>query len=222
MELDDIRKSISMHTSSLPVLGQEDYIRTAVLLPLFKKEGEWHILFEERAAHIQQGGEICFPGGRMDPQDQGDSERCALRETIEELGINRERISIIGALGCEPAMRGMLVDVFVGILDITDPEELDFNDEVARVFSIPLTYFLEQQPQVYQVASQMSPVVTDESGVEKVLFPAKELKIPKKYHKPWGHHFFDIFVYEWADATIWGLTARLLRYFSRRLVNTKK
>jgi len=50
------------------ILGKEEYFNAAVLIPLMMINGEYHFLFEKRAAHIRQGGEVCFPGGEFDPE----------------------------------------------------------------------------------------------------------------------------------------------------------
>ena len=57
----------------------------AVLCPLTETAEGLSLLFEVRAKGLRQGGEVCFPGGRM---EAGESQiQCALRETAEELSI---------------------------------------------------------------------------------------------------------------------------------------
>ena len=76
--------------------------KNAVLIPLVEKEGEWSILFEVRQTGIRQGGEICFPGGRIEEHET--VEEAAVRETSEELLISPEKIeapaSIRAATAC--------------------------------------------------------------------------------------------------------------------------
>ena len=56
-------------------------VPAAVLLPLFLKEGEYHILFTKRTEHLNHHrGEISFPGGVRHPEDRTILET-ALRET---------------------------------------------------------------------------------------------------------------------------------------------
>ena len=55
----------------------------SVLIPLLQVRGEWNILFEVRNPGITQGGEICFPGGRVEPGEKPSD--AAVRETQEEL-----------------------------------------------------------------------------------------------------------------------------------------
>ena len=54
--------------------------RYAVLVPLVEHDGELSVLYEVRAATLRrQPGEVCFPGGRMEPGET--PEVSALRET---------------------------------------------------------------------------------------------------------------------------------------------
>ena len=67
--------------------------RFSVMIPLIKRDGEIHLIFEERAFTLRnQPGEISFPGGRI---EDGESPRdAALRETSEELLISEDEIEI--------------------------------------------------------------------------------------------------------------------------------
>ena len=71
--------------------GKHKYF--SVLVPLVEKDGQLHLLYELRAAHMKrQPGEVCFPGGKVEP---GESlQQCAVRETVEELGILESDIEV--------------------------------------------------------------------------------------------------------------------------------
>ncbi len=80
------------------ILPSEGLRPSAVLIPLFKKDNQDTLLFTKRnqiVAHHK--GEICFPGGMMDPSDQN-LMQTALREAQEEVGINPEAVEILGSL----------------------------------------------------------------------------------------------------------------------------
>ena len=82
----------------------------AVLCPFVETSEGPHLLFEVRAANLRQGGEVCFPGGRM---EAGESPAdCALRETEEELSIPRQEITLFGASDFICNQRGFLLRPF--------------------------------------------------------------------------------------------------------------
>ena len=70
----------------------------AVLIPLYKREGELVAVFTERRADLRRhAGEISFPGGRQDEPAE-DLRRTALREAHEEIGLDPEHVQLVGAL----------------------------------------------------------------------------------------------------------------------------
>ena len=79
------------------IIGQNRYITSAVLIAIVEIDGKEYIILEKRALHIRQGGEISFPGGKFD-KDDITTEYTAIRETIEELGVAREKINLKGGL----------------------------------------------------------------------------------------------------------------------------
>ena len=72
--------------------------KAAVLIPLLLKEDGLSVLLTQRTNHLRDhAGQISFPGGRMDPEDQSPNDT-ALRESEEEIGLDRKRVEIIGHL----------------------------------------------------------------------------------------------------------------------------
>ena len=79
-------------------IGEETAFRSAVLLPLIRVAGEWHVLFEQRSTKLtKQPGDISFPGGHIDREDASPM-AAAVRETAEELLIDPRQIHVLGAL----------------------------------------------------------------------------------------------------------------------------
>lgn len=212
-ELDRLRDALP----KAPDLQGEDYIRSAVLLLLVPVDGEFQMLFEKRSSGIRQGGEISFPGGRIDKADMS-PEAAVLRETEEEVGIPSDKIRIVGRLDSVFAPMGALVNVFVGVADI-DPSEITENpDEVAKAFLVPVSYFEKNPPDAYQVLTEVHPKYEDKvTGKEVVLFPAEELGLPERYWNTWGGFRHNVYVYRAGGETIWGLTARIVVDFVKRL-----
>jgi len=56
-----------------------------VLVLLVPINGEYHFVLQKRCTNIRQGGEICFPGGKVDENDET-LEKVAIRETTKEMG----------------------------------------------------------------------------------------------------------------------------------------
>ena len=70
----------------------------AVLVPLVNHGDGLTVLLTKRTEHLSNhAGQISFPGGRADDEDDG-PEHTALRETEEEVGVGRNRIEIVGHL----------------------------------------------------------------------------------------------------------------------------
>lgn len=116
-------------------------VPAAVLLPLFMKDGEYHILFTKRTEHLNHHrGEISFPGGVCHPDDAGPRET-ALRETWEEVGIKSGDVEILGVLDDFYSVHNYLVTPYVGIFPAE--YQLQVNPgEIERIIVAPLAYFL--------------------------------------------------------------------------------
>lgn len=119
--------------------------RAAVLVPLFEGvSGEVRVLLTQRSHRLKSHpGEVSFPGGKRDPEDVDDV-ATALRETEEELGISREDINVIKT--CPPLLSKHLYSVTPVVATIP-PETVCVpnKDEVAAVFSCPLSLFLDTE-----------------------------------------------------------------------------
>jgi 8-oxo-dGTP pyrophosphatase MutT (NUDIX family) len=78
----------------MPAAGSVD---AAVLVPIFGWPDEAGLIFTERRQDLRRhAGEISFPGGR---RDEGESYvETALREAHEEIGLERDRVEVLGAL----------------------------------------------------------------------------------------------------------------------------
>lgn len=90
--------------------------RAAVLVPFVETPDGWSIVFTRRAEDLaMHSGEISFPGGRLDP---GENPRdAALREAQEEIGIDPEKVEILGRLpGTFTLVSNYLIEPWVGVL----------------------------------------------------------------------------------------------------------
>ncbi len=213
-QLYELKKSI---TDDCTILPEGDYFKSAVLMPLIKIEDELCFLFEKRAANIRQGGEISFPGGEIDPEDESPMD-AAVRETVEELRIEKEKISIQFKLGTLVSPRGVIVHTYTGTLDIDNITALNYDrNEVEKIFTIPVSFFEKNPPNKYKLRTEIKPYTYGEDGKRIDLFPAEKLNLPKKYHGKWAINDHAVLVYPTENETVWGLTAKLIFEFIKRL-----
>jgi peroxisomal coenzyme A diphosphatase NUDT7 len=200
--------------------GKEERFNSAVLVLLILVDEEYHFVFQKRAANIRQPGEICFPGGKFDPKIDVGFRETAIRETSEELGVAREKISVIGTLDTIIAPMGTTVDAFLGIIDVGSLDNLRISsEEVEKVFTVPVSYFEDIEPEAYEIYFTAHPSYTNQTGAEVISFPAKELGLSERYWKPWGNAPYNVFVYRVAGEIIWGITARLIRDVIAKIKN---
>jgi coenzyme A diphosphatase NUDT7 len=185
------------------IQGLEEYFVSAVLLPLIETESGLHILFEVRASHLRrQPGEICFPGGVVEKDELCNPQETAIRETVEELGIKRNKIELLGSLNYFFTPPGTIIYPFVGV--IKKKESIEPNPaEVEEFFLAPVEYFLKHPPTKSSVE-----VATRYHGD----FPFS--RIPPFYRKEWNKRWsFPVYFYEYGERFIWGITARILYSF---------
>ncbi len=187
-----------------------------MLIPLVRIKKTDYILFEIRSPQIRQGGEVCFPGGKVDPQDTSNID-AAIRETEEELGLERKDISLLGALGTFVNVTGFSVDAYVGKINVQSIDKLQINrDEVESVFVIPVDYFMKTEPEEYKMNVEVSPYKI-ENGSKIFTFPADKLQIPGRYIERRTGYSYPVYVYKTEKGTIWGITAFLIKVFINKL-----
>jgi 8-oxo-dGTP pyrophosphatase MutT (NUDIX family) len=113
----------------------------AVLIPVIM-EAEPRILLTRRADTLRNhGGQVSFPGGRIDPEDAS-PEAAALREAWEEVGLDPREVELIGRLPVHETGTGFLVTPVVGLVNpgiSLAPEAA----EVAAILSLPLALLLD-------------------------------------------------------------------------------
>src|SRR5215208_2839890 len=116
----------------------------AVLVPLVDHADGISVLLTQRTAHLTaHAGQISFPGGRIEAHDL-DPESAALRETEEEVGVPRDRVSVIGRLDTYLTGTGFEITPVVGIVRPPFPLAID-PFEVEEAFEVPLSYILDRR-----------------------------------------------------------------------------
>jgi 8-oxo-dGTP pyrophosphatase MutT (NUDIX family) len=117
--------------------------RAAVLIPLFKKNEEYHVLLTRRTHKVSHHkGQISFPGGRQDKGE--DLLSTALREAKEEMGIAEKDVHLLGELDdiCTVAS-DFCVSPFVGLIPYPYPFKMN-RQEIEEVLEVPLSVFLDE------------------------------------------------------------------------------
>jgi 8-oxo-dGTP pyrophosphatase MutT (NUDIX family) len=113
----------------------------AVLVPLIDRPEGITLLLTRRTDNLaDHGGQICFPGGRLEEVDDS-PEAAALREAEEEVGLPRQRVELMGRLDTYETRSRYAVVPVVGIVSppfTLRPDPL----EVAEAFEVPLAFIL--------------------------------------------------------------------------------
>lgn len=155
----------------------------AVLVPLLKQNNSWHILFTRRNAGLaEHSGQVAFPGGRADNNDENLKET-ALREAYEEIGLVPSDVRILGRMKPFITITNYLVTPIIGIMPWPYPLRLAV-EEVTRAFTIPLEWLAD--PSNY--------------GSQERQLPPPFDSIPVIYFQPYS------------GEVLWGASARFTVY----------
>jgi 8-oxo-dGTP pyrophosphatase MutT (NUDIX family) len=181
MMLDEMREAISRFEPR--PTARDGMARAAVLIAVYQPDDSPCILFQVRTELVlHHKGQISFPGGAEDPGDT-DLLMTALRETEEEIGLQREDVDVWGQLDDLITISDFVVTPYVG--RVNKPGRYPFAPsgfEVAELLEVPLSHLSEPSN------TNDGPAVWRGQPVP-----------PPSYS--YGKHL------------IWGATARLLRQF---------
>ncbi len=168
--------------------AQDHRIQAAVLLPLFCGADIWQVLFTRRSEKVQDHkGQVSFPGGAFEDMDM-DLDATALREAQEEIGLDQDNVLILGRMRAMPTVSNYQVTPVVGLIKKWPASLKISDDEVARVFSIPVHWLVEK------MNYEIKPYLLSNGNTEKVYF----------------YHPYD-------GETLWGITARITQDFLKMI-----
>ncbi|MEM7461767.1 MAG: CoA pyrophosphatase [Pseudomonadota bacterium] len=113
----------------------------AVLIPLVERSDDLQFVFTKRTAHLKShSGQIAFPGGKIDAQDQ-DAVSAALREAHEEIDLDPHHVEIIGNLPDYFTGSGYRISPVLALVD--GNTQLHPNpDEVEYIFEVPMSFLM--------------------------------------------------------------------------------
>jgi 8-oxo-dGTP pyrophosphatase MutT (NUDIX family) len=99
----------------------------------------YEVVFVERATHLRRhAGQVAFPGGAVDDEDQGDLARAGLRELHEEIGIPPAAVTVVDQLAMIAQARNIFnVTTFVAVVAPETPLVVDLN-EASTAYRVPL------------------------------------------------------------------------------------
>lgn len=118
----------------------------AVLVAVTDRAEPGLILTRRTDTLRRHAGQVAFPGGRIDPEDDGPI-AAALREAHEEIGLRPDAVELVGPADLYRTITGFEVQPVVGVI----PPDLVFRPEpgeVAAVFEAPLAFVLDPANQL--------------------------------------------------------------------------
>ncbi len=176
------------------ILDCERYRKYAVMAPFLADSQEF--VFEIRSSKLhRQPGEICFPGGYI---ESGESPLdAAVRETMEELLIKKEQISVIAPLDVFVSPFNIMVTPYLA--ELFDFEFTFNKDEVESLFTVPFSFFIDHEPEIYY--NQVLSVPEQPEAVHQLLGT-------DSYN--WNEGRYPVLFYRYEDKLIWGMTARFI------------
>lgn len=136
---DEIKRILAGRERKMALFSDKTVRPSAVLIPLYEKDGEYHVLLTKRTEELEyHKGQICFPGGSP---HEGDSslKETALREAREEVGIRPEDVEVLGELDSTGTLTSnFLITPFVGIIPYPYPFKVN-RHEIDELVEVPLS-----------------------------------------------------------------------------------
>ncbi|WP_300974168.1 CoA pyrophosphatase [Sphingomonas sp. LHG3406-1] len=119
-----------------------DGIVPAAVLVAITRRAEPGVLLTVRREHLRtHAGQVAFPGGRIDPEDQH-AAAAALREAEEEIGLPASAVTLWGSADPYRTVTGYEVTPVLGAVDPDLPLS-PHEAEVADWFEAPLAFLLD-------------------------------------------------------------------------------
>lgn len=123
-------------------LAHVDTLTAAAVLVPITDRADPGVIFTQRTTTMRRhAGQVAFPGGRIDPEDDGPID-AALREAEEEIALSRRHVTVIGAADRYRTVTGYEVTPILAVVP-PDLVLVPSEAEVAQVFEVPLAFILD-------------------------------------------------------------------------------
>ncbi len=137
-----LRQALPTYTKTS--INDKSLAEAAVLVPIFLKNGKYHVLFTRRSNRVpHHKGQVSFPGGARHKSDHS-LEATALRETWEEIGLDPKDVEVLGELDkARTTTSSFVVSPFVAFI----PYPYKFKrscDEIDEIFDLPIEDLLNE------------------------------------------------------------------------------
>jgi 8-oxo-dGTP pyrophosphatase MutT (NUDIX family) len=177
-----------------------DFKKSGVMILLSEEGKKINIIFEVRSLKLKsQPGDICLPGGKV--EDGESPKEAAIRETMEELNLERDKIQFIGSMDYVVTPYNFIMYPFVS--KINESQIVPNRAEVDHVFKVPIDFFLENSPKLYEL-----PIISDPNKD----FPYDLIANGKNYKFRTGK--VPEYFYQYENYVIWGFTALIIKRFT--------
>lgn len=121
--------------------SQDVYRHAAVLIPITDRSEPGVILTQRPTWLRSHAGQVAFPGGKIDPEDESPI-AAALREAEEELALPRSQVTVLGQADVYTSGSGYHITPVVGII-APDLPLIANPQEVEDWFEVPLYFLLD-------------------------------------------------------------------------------
>lgn len=135
----DSPERISMH--------HEYFVNSAVIfliIPYQERPYELVLIRRTKQINDKHSGEMSFPGGKFDPDEDKSYLDTGLRELREELGIPRNNVTILGCIDDHLTPKGFIITAFVAYIN-KDQKMIKQVGEVEEIVKIPITFFANKK-----------------------------------------------------------------------------
>ncbi len=118
-----------------------EHIPASVLIAITDRADPGVILTLRQANMRRHAGQIAFPGGRIDDEDESPT-AAALREAWEEIALDPADVALVGAMPPYRTGSGYRIVPVIGVVP-PDLPLVPHEAEVAAVFEVPLTFLID-------------------------------------------------------------------------------